>query len=197
MPETLAAPLVWRVQVHLDLGAGATVGPSTVSSGQRDDGFALEPYWRQAGACADEIDLALTGIALAARRQPPAGPRLIEGRGRLVLSGSYLVSGNEAAVFPETVQQLTRRHALLQARVAGPWSPALFTAHQYLAGRPGWRPDHVAVICASPAGTPFAPHARRTPVAPESRRTSQQCPCRRGRATGRQRRCCCGTSGMR
>jgi hypothetical protein len=85
--------------------------------------FPLEPHWRRAGARAEEIDQALTDIAIATWRQLTVCPPLIGTRGRLVLSGSYLVSAEAAADFPAIVQQLTGRHPSLRVRMTGPWPP--------------------------------------------------------------------------
>jgi hypothetical protein len=85
--------------------------------------FPLEPHWRRAGARAEEIDRALTDIAIATWRQLTVRPPLIGSRGRLVLSGSYLVSAEEAADFPGIAQQLTGRHPSLRVRITGPWPP--------------------------------------------------------------------------
>jgi hypothetical protein len=132
MSETSAAPQVWCVQVHLEADAGGTGSPATVSSAPRDDMFPLEPHWQQAGACAEEIDQALADVAIAARRELALCPGLIGSRGRLVLSGSYLVSAEEAADFPGIVQQLTGGHASLRGTVTGPWPPSSFTGHRPL-----------------------------------------------------------------
>lgn len=85
--------------------------------------FPLEPHWRQAGARTEEIDQALTDIAIATWRQLTLCPPLIGSRGRLMLSGSYLVSAEEAADFPGIVQQLTGRHPSLRVSMTGPWPP--------------------------------------------------------------------------
>ena len=121
MSETSVAPQVWCVQVHVEPGAQGTGGPAAVSSVPRDDMFPLEPHWRRAGARAAEIDQALTDIAIATWRQLTVRPPLIGSRGRLVLSGSYLVSGETAADFPGTVQQLAGLHPSLRVRLTGPW----------------------------------------------------------------------------
>jgi len=123
MSETSAAPQVWCVQVHVDPGAGGTGGPAADSAVPWGDMFALEPHWRQAGARAEEIDQELTDIAIATWRQLAPCPPLIGSRGRLVLSGSYLVSPEKATDLPGIVQQLTRRHPPLRVRMTGPWPP--------------------------------------------------------------------------
>jgi hypothetical protein len=89
----------------------------------QDDLFPLEPRWRLAGARAEEIDQALAGIAIVTWRQLTLCPPLVGSGGRLLLSGSYLVSAEEAADFPGIVQQLARRHPSLRARTTGPWPP--------------------------------------------------------------------------
>ena len=138
MSETSAAPQVWCVQVHVDPGAGRTGGPAAVSAVPWDDMFPLEPHWRQAGARAAEIDQALTGIAIATWRGLTLGPPLIGSRGRLLLSGSYLVSADEAADFPGIVQRLTRRHPSLRVSMTGPWPPrSLPEIAQITADAPG------------------------------------------------------------
>jgi hypothetical protein len=124
MSESPAAPQVWCVQVHVDPAADGTGRPAAVPAGPQDDRFPLEPHWRQAGARAAEIDQALTDIAIGTWRQLTVCPPLIGSGGRLLLSGSYLVSAEEAADFPGIVEQLTRRHPSLRVRTTGPWPPA-------------------------------------------------------------------------
>lgn len=123
MSESSAAPQVWCVQVHVDPGADGTGRPAAVPAVPQDDRFPLEPHWRRAGARAAEIDQALTDIAIGTWRQLTACPPLVGSGGRLLLSGSYLVSAAEAADFPRIVQQLTRRHPSLRVRTTGPWPP--------------------------------------------------------------------------
>lgn len=123
MSESPAAPQVWCVQVHADPGADGTGRPAAVPAVPPDDRFPLEPHWRRAGARAAEIDQALTDIAIGTWRQLTPCPPLIGSGGRLLLSGSYLVSAAEAADFPGIVQQLTRQHPSLRARTTGPWPP--------------------------------------------------------------------------
>jgi hypothetical protein len=123
MSESSAAPQVWCVQVHVDPGADGTGRPAAVPAVPQDDRFPLEPHWRRAGARAAEIDRALTDIAIGTWRQLTPCPPLIGSGGRLLLSGSYLVSAAEAADFPGIVQRLTRQHPSLRARTTGPWPP--------------------------------------------------------------------------
>jgi hypothetical protein len=123
MSETSAAPQVWCVQVRVGPGPEGTGGRAGLSRGPRDDTFPLEPHWRAAGARAGEIDRALTDAAIAAWRHPAACPPLIGSGGRLVLSGSYLVSAEGAADFPGIVRQFGGRDVSLQVRMTGPWPP--------------------------------------------------------------------------
>jgi hypothetical protein len=155
MSETSAAPQVWDVQVYLELDAGGIGSPATVSV-QRDDVFPLEAHWQQAGACAEEIDQALTDIAIATRRQLAPSPRLIGSRGRPALSGSYLVSAEKAADFPGIVQQLTGGHVSLRVTVTGPWPPSSFTGQRPLEAQSRWRLDHAAISAGRPAAAPGA-----------------------------------------
>ena len=123
MSESSAAPQVWCVQVHVDPGADGTGRPAPASAVPQDDLFPLEPHWRRAAARAEEIDQALTGIAIGTWRQLTVCPPLIGSGGRLLLSGSYLVRPQEAADFPGIAAQLTRRHPSLRVRTTGPWPP--------------------------------------------------------------------------
>jgi hypothetical protein len=140
MSESPAAPQVWCVQVHVDPGADGTGRPAAVPAAAQDDRFPLEPYWRRAGACAAEIDQALTDIAIATWRQLTVCPPLIGSGGRLLLSGSYLVSAQEASDFPRIAAQLTRRHPSLRVRTTGPWPPGSRPGAAHIAAgarRPG------------------------------------------------------------
>jgi Gas vesicle synthesis protein GvpL/GvpF len=123
MSESPAAAQVWCVQVHVDPGADGTGGPAAASGVPQDDLFPLEPHWRLAGARAEEIDQALTEIAIVTWRQLTLCPPLIGSGGRLLLSGSYLVSAEETGDFPGIAAQLTSRHPSLRVRTTGPWPP--------------------------------------------------------------------------
>jgi Gas vesicle synthesis protein GvpL/GvpF len=85
-----------------------------------------QPRWQQAEACADKIDRALNGIAIATRRHPAPYPQFDDIEGWLVLNSVYLLDTERAAEFGGLVQRLTEEHAGLRADVTGPWPPYSF-----------------------------------------------------------------------
>jgi len=91
-----------------------------------DDVFPHEPRWRQAAACAQRIDDALSDLAIAARRHPAPGLRLMEASGRLVLDGIYLLAAEHAAGLPGLVLGLAASYDKVAADVSGPWPPGSF-----------------------------------------------------------------------
>jgi hypothetical protein len=85
-----------------------------------------EPRWQQAEACAENIDRALTELAIAAKRHPAPDPRYGNAEGWMVLNAVYLLGSERAAEFGETVHKLAGEHATLRAEVTGPWPPYSF-----------------------------------------------------------------------
>jgi gas vesicle protein GvpL/GvpF len=84
------------------------------------------PSRDDAEACASVIDRALSGIAVAARRQEAADPRF-DGPDRwLVLNAAYLLNSDRAAEFAAVARALTRTHEGLRADLTGPWPPYSF-----------------------------------------------------------------------
>ena len=155
MPGTLTTVQTWRVQVRLAAQdrrnrAGRTAppcgrdavppgqagpgrrpatpprGPADGSPGTTDDVFPHEPRWRQAAACAQRIDDALSDLAIAARQHPAPGPRLMGAAGRLVLDGVYLLAAEHAAGLPGLVHGLAASYDRVAAEVSGPWPPGSF-----------------------------------------------------------------------
>ncbi len=88
-----------------------------------DDGPAQPmPSGDDAEACAKLIDRALSGIAVAARRQEAADLRF-DG---LVLNAAYLLNSDRAEEFAAVARALARTHEGLHADLTGPWPPYSF-----------------------------------------------------------------------
>ena len=104
-------------------------GPASVDDGLAglDDGpMGPMPNRDDAEACASVIDRALSGIAVAARRQEAAGP-CFDGPDRwLVLNAAYLLNSDRAAEFAAVARALARTHDGLRADLTGPWPPYSF-----------------------------------------------------------------------
>ena len=104
-------------------------GPASVDDGLAglDDGpMGPMPNRDDAEACASVIDRALSGIAVAARRQEAAGP-CFDGPDRwLVLNAAYLLNSDRAAEFAAVARALARTHEGLRADLTGPWPPYSF-----------------------------------------------------------------------
>lgn len=121
----------WGVKVYMELTADASPDdPCAVSSGERDGLPGREPRWQKAEACAEEIDRALRGIAIAARRHPLSYLRFEDTDGLMVLNGVYLLDAGHAAEFAGIAQNLVEAHAALGAEVTGPWPPYSFVDRQ-------------------------------------------------------------------
>jgi Gas vesicle synthesis protein GvpL/GvpF len=87
-----------------------------------------EPVLDRVGAeaCAEVIDRALSGIAVATRRQDAADP-LEDGPGKwLVLNAAYLLNSDRAGEFAAVARALARVHKGLRADLTGPWPPYSF-----------------------------------------------------------------------
>jgi hypothetical protein len=100
------------------------------SSGDRDGLAGCEPRWQKVEACAEEIDRALRGIAIAARRHPVSYLRFEDTDGLMVLNGVYLLDAGRAAEFAGIAQNVVEAHAALGAQVTGPWPPYSFVDRQ-------------------------------------------------------------------
>jgi hypothetical protein len=121
----------WGVKVYTELTADASPDdPCAASSGERDGLPGREPRWQKAEACAEEIDRALRGIAIAARRHPVSYLRFEDTDGLMVLNGVYLLDAGRAAEFAGIAQNLVEAHAALGAQVTGPWPPYSFVDRQ-------------------------------------------------------------------
>lgn len=89
-----------------------------------------EPCWREAEERAEEIDRALSDIAVAAHRHPSPYLRFDDGDGWMVLNGIYLVDAGQGGAFTGITRQLRAEHAALQLQVTGPWPPYSFVDRQ-------------------------------------------------------------------
>lgn len=123
----------WGVKVHMELGLGADSAHDATSARPFNDPGGLlvrEPRWQLAEACAEKINRALSGIAIATRRHPAPYPQFDDVEGWTVLNGVYLLDTERAAEFGGIVQRLTGEHAGLRAEVTGPWPPYSFVDRQ-------------------------------------------------------------------
>jgi hypothetical protein len=117
----------WGVKVHMESRPGSSGDDPYAGSSSGPDGLPVrQPRWQQAEACADKIDRALNGIAIATRRHPAPYPQFDDIEGWLVLNSVYLLDTERAAEFGGLVQRLTEEHAGLRADVTGPWPPYSF-----------------------------------------------------------------------
>jgi Gas vesicle synthesis protein GvpL/GvpF len=121
----------WGVKVHMELGADSAHGATRAGSFDDRGGLPVrEPRWQLAEACAEKINRALSGIAIATRRHPAPYPQFDDVEGWTVLNGVYLLDTERAAEFGGIVQRLTAEHAGLRAEVTGPWPPYSFVDRQ-------------------------------------------------------------------
>jgi hypothetical protein len=107
----------WGVKVYMELTADAgRDDPCAASTGETYGPPGQEPRWQRAEACAEEIDRALSGIAIAARRHPASYLRFEDSDGLMVLNGVYLLDAERAAEFSGIAQNLIEAHAALRPR---------------------------------------------------------------------------------
>jgi hypothetical protein len=117
----------WGVKVYLEPAASAGQDdPCAASSGGQDGRPGPEPRWQKAEECAEEIDRALCGISIAARRHPASYLQVEDSDGLMVLNGVYLLDAERAAAFTGIAQNLVEAHAALRAQLTGPWPPYSF-----------------------------------------------------------------------
>jgi len=81
---------------------------------------------RDAEACAEMIDRALSGIAVAARRQAAAEPSPGGPENWLVLNAAYLLNSDRAGEFAAVARALAGTHTGIRADLTGPWPPYSF-----------------------------------------------------------------------
>jgi hypothetical protein len=81
---------------------------------------------RDAEACAEMIDRALSGIAVATRRQAAAEPSLDGPENWLVLNAAYLLNSDRATEFAAIARALAGTHSGMRADLTGPWPPYSF-----------------------------------------------------------------------
>ncbi|MEU9760475.1 GvpL/GvpF family gas vesicle protein [Streptomyces sp. NPDC047985] len=133
----------WGVKVYVPSASAATeadraavpvrvpAGPPASGAGRaylervRGTHRAREANWRAALLAAEEIDAALRGVAVAARRLRLQEPQLADRRRAQVLNGAYLVEKGQTAPFTEAVATLRRRTGVL-IELSGPWVPYSF-----------------------------------------------------------------------
>ncbi len=121
----------WGVKVYMEPWPdGAQDDPFTASSSAQDGPLIRVPRWQQAETCAEEIDRALSDMAVATLRHATPYPQFTDINGWMVHSGVYLLDTERAAEFTEVVRKLTEEHAGLRADVTGPWPPYSFADRQ-------------------------------------------------------------------
>jgi len=129
--EAQDGPAAWLEDVTAPPGAASN--PAGALTTRRDepsrpeDGLAeAAPDRDDVEACAEVIDRAFSGIALATRRQAAADQRF-EGPERwLVLDAAYLLNRDRADEFAAVAHALARSHKGLRADLTGPWPPYSF-----------------------------------------------------------------------
>lgn len=80
----------------------------------------------QAAAAAEDVDLALRELSVAARRLRPQDPRLSGHEEAMLLNGAYLVDSVLAGDFTRRVAELVRAHPDVSVSCDGPWPPYSF-----------------------------------------------------------------------
>jgi hypothetical protein len=124
---SLSGSQEWGVKVYLKPAArDADGGPAAGSPRGAGAAPGQELFWHAAEAGAQEIDRALSDIAIATRRHPSPYLRFGDPDGWMVLNGIYLLATERAAEFAGITQRLTEEHAALQVHVTGPWPPYSF-----------------------------------------------------------------------
>jgi len=92
-----------------------------------EDGLAeTAPDRDDVEACAEVIDRAFSGIAVAARRQAAADQRFDGPERWLVLDAAYLLNRDRAGEFAAVARALAGSHKGLRADLTGPWPPYSF-----------------------------------------------------------------------
>jgi hypothetical protein len=91
-----------------------------------EDGSGKAVPGRDAEVCAEMIDRALTGIAVATRRQAAAEPSLDGPENWLVLNAAYLLNRDRAGEFAAVARALAGRYTGIRADLTGPWPPYSF-----------------------------------------------------------------------
>ncbi len=79
-----------------------------------------------AAADAEQIHLALGGLAVASYARPPQDPQLTGRSEKMVLNGAYLVDQEAAAGFAAAVHRLGTERPDLRVELTGPWPPYSF-----------------------------------------------------------------------
>ena len=91
-----------------------------------EDGSAGPVPGRDAEACAEMIDRALRGMAVATRPQAAAEPSLDGPENWLVLHAAYLLNSDRAREFAAVARALAGTHTGMRADLTGPWPPYSF-----------------------------------------------------------------------
>ncbi|MCW2948241.1 MAG: hypothetical protein JWR24_4958 [Actinoallomurus sp.] len=128
----------WGVKVYVDPKDAVSSEPADEGgTGARRPGTAYlkrrrtslrsrESTWRAAVERAEEIDAALTAVAVAARRHHTQDPQLSGRDDWMVLNGAYLVDAGRGQEFAALTGTLAGGGVDVQ--LTGPWAPYSFTA---------------------------------------------------------------------
>ena len=150
MLESFRGTEEWGVKVYLGAADEAHDGPAASpegmtaapdAAGEAADALTArqdEPSRPEAGlaetapdrddaeACAEVIDRALSGIAVATRRQAAADPRSDGPEKWLVLNAAYLLNRDRGELACAVARALARSQRGLRADLTGPWPPYSF-----------------------------------------------------------------------
>jgi hypothetical protein len=129
--EAQDGPAAWLEDVTAPPGApgnpaGALTMPRDEPSRPEDGLAETAPGRDDVEACAEVIDRAFSGIALATRRQAAADQRFDGPERWLVLDAAYLLNRDRADEFAAVAHALARSHKGLRADLTGPWPPYSF-----------------------------------------------------------------------
>lgn len=120
---TVARRAEWAVQARPAAAAHAAAPVEDDRPGiaylqrRRAEVSQQEAAQRTAASCAEQVNEALSRLAVAASRQPPAAGQ----DGRSVLNAAYLVDDEQHDRFTTAVRAIGEQHRVLRLRVTGPW----------------------------------------------------------------------------
>ena len=80
----------------------------------------------EAEGAADLIDVALSDVAVSARRQPAEDPQFADRGEWMALNAAYLLDADRTAGLTAVLHGLTARQAGMRAELNGPWPPYSF-----------------------------------------------------------------------
>jgi hypothetical protein len=139
--ELVTGRTEWGVKAYADIDALTSTAVESAADGVAGSGTvwlarrraqvsARDNVEHEVAAQADAIHTHLVRRSVAGRRQPPAAPILSGTKERVALNGTYLVDGDRADDFAETVRALGKTHPDLRLELTGPWPPYSFAGGQ-------------------------------------------------------------------